>query len=60
MLVEVWNKGLIWDKALGYHWIPLTNIQYSNEVRNGQGERGMWVCGRKGGGVGGELEGEVC
>ncbi|XP_063589634.1 uncharacterized protein LOC134766632 [Penaeus indicus] len=36
MLVEVWNKGLIWDKALGYHWIPLTNIQYSNEEGEGR------------------------
>ncbi|XP_076049378.1 uncharacterized protein LOC143030059 [Oratosquilla oratoria] len=36
LLVEVWNKGLIWDKALGYHWLPLTNVQYSNEEGEGR------------------------
>ncbi|KAK8376834.1 hypothetical protein O3P69_010040 [Scylla paramamosain] len=36
LLVEVWNKGLIWDKALGYLWLPLTNIQYSNEEGEGR------------------------
>ena len=30
--MEVWNKGLIWDKALGHYWLPLNQIQYSNEV----------------------------
>lgn len=32
LLVEAWEKGLIWDKALGYYWLPLTDVQYSNEV----------------------------
>ena len=32
LLVEVWSKGLLWDKALGYRWLPLNEIQYSNEV----------------------------
>nr|XP_045622771.1 uncharacterized protein LOC123773199 isoform X5 [Procambarus clarkii] len=36
LLVEVWDKGLIWDKALGYLWLPLTNIQYSNEEGEGR------------------------
>ncbi|KAK3874803.1 hypothetical protein Pcinc_020283, partial [Petrolisthes cinctipes] len=36
LLVEVWNKGLIWDKAVGYLWLPLTNVQYSNEEGEGQ------------------------
>lgn len=33
LLVEVWNKGVIWDRALGYHYLPLTSVAY-NEVIN--------------------------
>lgn len=33
LLIEVWNKGLIWDKALGHYWLPLHQVPYSNEVR---------------------------
>ncbi|XP_074033427.1 unc-13 isoform X10 [Leptinotarsa decemlineata] len=36
LLIEVWNKGMIWDRAIGYHWIPLQTITYSNEEGNGQ------------------------
>ncbi|XP_018570699.1 protein unc-13 homolog B [Anoplophora glabripennis] len=36
LLIEVWSKGMIWDRALGYHWIPLQTVQYSNEEGNGQ------------------------
>lgn len=32
LLIEVWSKGMIWDRAMGYHWIPLQGVQYSNEV----------------------------
>ena len=32
LLIEVWNKGLIWDKALGHYWLPLHQVPYSNEV----------------------------
>jgi len=32
LLIEVWNKGMIWDRALGYYYMPLTEVQYSNEV----------------------------
>lgn len=28
LLVEVWNKGVIWDRALGYHYLPLTSVAY--------------------------------
>ncbi|KAL1140010.1 hypothetical protein AAG570_006987 [Ranatra chinensis] len=31
LLLEVWNKGMIWDRALGYHWLPLPTVHYSNE-----------------------------
>jgi hypothetical protein len=34
LLIEVWNKGMIWDRALGYYYMPLTEVQYSNEVCN--------------------------
>jgi hypothetical protein len=32
LLIEVWNKGMIWDRALGYYYMPLTEVRYSNEV----------------------------
>nr|XP_022900512.1 protein unc-13 homolog B isoform X8 [Onthophagus taurus] len=32
LLIEVWSKGMLWDRALGYHWIPLQTVQYSNEL----------------------------
>ncbi|BES94156.1 Hypothetical protein NTJ_06965 [Nesidiocoris tenuis] len=38
LLMEVWNKGMLWDRALGYHWLPLPAVHYSNE--EGPGE---WV-----------------
>lgn len=34
LIVEVWNKGLIWDTMLGTAWIPLKSIRQSEEVRN--------------------------
>ncbi|XP_011502783.1 PREDICTED: phorbol ester/diacylglycerol-binding protein unc-13-like [Ceratosolen solmsi marchali] len=38
LLVEVWCKGILWDRALGYYYLLLPAIPYSNE--NGFGE---WV-----------------
>ncbi|KAJ9574566.1 hypothetical protein L9F63_008262, partial [Diploptera punctata] len=32
LLIEVWSKGMLWDNSLGYHWIPLPAVKYSNEV----------------------------
>jgi hypothetical protein len=32
LLLEVWSKGVIWDKAVGYHWLHLRDIQHSNVV----------------------------
>ncbi|KAI8434120.1 hypothetical protein MSG28_012255, partial [Choristoneura fumiferana] len=37
LLVEVWNKGVIWDRALGYHYLPLTSVAYNEQDS---------VCGR--------------
>uniref|UniRef100_A0A8C1KIG9 Unc-13 homolog B n=1 Tax=Cyprinus carpio TaxID=7962 RepID=A0A8C1KIG9_CYPCA len=31
LIVEVWNKGLIWDTMLGTAWIPLKSICHSEE-----------------------------
>ena len=36
LLIEVWSKGMLWDRALGYHWLPLPGIKYSNEEGSGQ------------------------
>lgn len=33
LIVEVWNKGLIWDTMVGTAWIPLKRIHQSEEVR---------------------------
>lgn len=36
LLIEVWNKGMIWDKALGFHLISLSQVSYSSEAASGQ------------------------
>ena len=36
LVIEVWNKGMLWDKLLGLHWLPLTKIQHSNQVGQGR------------------------
>ncbi|KAM4720195.1 protein unc-13 homolog B isoform 18-T18 [Anableps anableps] len=36
LIVEVWNKGLIWDTMVGTAWIPLQNIQQSEEEGSGE------------------------
>ncbi|XP_011307877.1 protein unc-13 homolog A-like isoform X3 [Fopius arisanus] len=32
LLVEVWSKGMIWDRALGYQYIPLSDVSHANET----------------------------
>jgi len=32
LAVELWNKGVLWDKLLGTHWIPLATIRQTNQV----------------------------
>jgi hypothetical protein len=29
LLLEVWEKGMLWDKAIGYYWCPLTTIPFT-------------------------------
>lgn len=33
LLIEVWDKGMLWDKAIGYFWTPLQSLQFSAVVR---------------------------
>ena len=35
LIVEVWNKGLIWDTMLGTAFIPLECVRQSEEVGHG-------------------------
>ncbi|XP_014671000.1 PREDICTED: phorbol ester/diacylglycerol-binding protein unc-13-like, partial [Priapulus caudatus] len=36
LIVELWNKGMLWDKLIGYHWLPLMKIPHSNEEGEGR------------------------
>ncbi|KAM7393159.1 hypothetical protein PAMA_008013 [Pampus argenteus] len=36
LIVEVWNKGLIWDTMVGTSWIPLKSIRQSEEEGSGE------------------------
>lgn len=32
LLIEVWDKGMLWDTKLGAKLVPLRAIRHSNEV----------------------------
>ena len=32
LIIEVWNKGMLWDSLLGLNWLPLRKIHHSNQV----------------------------
>ncbi|XP_029115538.1 protein unc-13 homolog B-like [Scleropages formosus] len=36
LVVEMWNKGLIWDTMVGTAWIPLNTIRQSDEEGPGE------------------------
>lgn len=36
LMVELWNKGVLWDKLIGVNYCPLTEIQYSAVPGNGK------------------------
>ncbi|CAD5210481.1 unnamed protein product [Bursaphelenchus xylophilus] len=38
LMVELWNKGVLWDKLIGVHYLPLYQVQY----RAGPGP-GVWL-----------------
>ena len=33
LLIELWDKGMLWDKAIGYFWAPLHFLQFTRLVR---------------------------
>ena len=33
LIIELWNKGMLWDKLIGTHWLPLMGVKHSNQVR---------------------------
>lgn len=36
LVIEVWCKGFLWDRFLGYYYIPLSEVSYMNEVTRNQ------------------------
>ena len=40
LIIELWNKGMLWDKLIGTHWLPLITIKHSNQVSKGGGSGG--------------------
>jgi hypothetical protein len=32
LLIEVWDKGMLWDKAIGFFWAPLHFLQFTRLV----------------------------
>jgi hypothetical protein len=42
LLVELWNKGLLWDKLLGCLWIPLSEVRYSSPSDSPERNQGNW------------------
>ncbi|XP_025833551.1 protein unc-13 homolog A-like, partial [Agrilus planipennis] len=36
LLIEVWNKGMLWDRGVGYHYLPLHTVNFAAEEGNGQ------------------------
>lgn len=36
MVLELWAKGVLWDKLIGVHYMPLSDVKYSNAAGSGQ------------------------
>ncbi|GMT01743.1 hypothetical protein PENTCL1PPCAC_23917, partial [Pristionchus entomophagus] len=36
MILELWSKGVLWDKLIGVHYMPLTSIVYSQAPGEGK------------------------
>jgi len=36
LLLEVWEKGMLWDKAIGYYWCPLNTIPFTQVTKPNQ------------------------
>ncbi|XP_074596805.1 unc-13 isoform X2 [Brevipalpus obovatus] len=39
LIIELWNKGLLWDKLLGCYWLPLNCIPLASDIIGD----GQWV-----------------
>lgn len=35
LIFELWNKGVLWDKLIGVHFVPLNTVEYSNKPNDG-------------------------
>ncbi|XP_067411966.1 protein unc-13 homolog A-like isoform X2 [Emydura macquarii macquarii] len=54
-IVELWKKGLIWDRLLGILWIPLKTVEYATDEGSGAWwmlhseviKNGNEICGTK-------------
>ncbi|KJH49578.1 hypothetical protein DICVIV_04310 [Dictyocaulus viviparus] len=36
MIIELWSKGVLWDRLLGVHFMPLTDVRYCATPGNGK------------------------
>lgn len=36
LVIELWNKGILWDKMIGCIWVPLESIHFSEQANDGQ------------------------
>lgn len=36
LVIELWNKGILWDKMIGCIWVPLEKIHFSEQPNDGQ------------------------
>ena len=43
LLLEVWEKGMLWDKAIGYYWCPLNTIPFTKQVGHTHNIAGILV-----------------
>ncbi|KIH49468.1 hypothetical protein ANCDUO_20457, partial [Ancylostoma duodenale] len=38
MIIELWSKGVLWDRLLGVHFMPLTDVRYWFSAAPGDGK----------------------
>ncbi|KAI1728910.1 c2 domain-containing protein [Ditylenchus destructor] len=36
LTLELWNKGVLWDKLIGVHYVALNSVQYSMQAGSGK------------------------
>ena len=34
LIIELWNKGILWDKIIGYICVPLNDVPFLEQVCN--------------------------